>query len=89
MANKRTLKRCIKLISEELFTEAVAAALYGNEPNKDNTEALLFSIIRIQNDYISRVSHPEPGITARMYYKNLREKFNAEVGDIVDQINNL
>jgi len=89
MANKRTLKRCIKLISEELFTEAVAAALYGNEPNKDNTEALLFSIIRIQNDYISRVSHPEPGITARMYYKNLREKFNAEVGDIDDQINNL
>lgn len=89
MANKRTLKRCIKLVSEELFTEAVAATLYGNDPSKENTEALLFSIIRIQNDYISRVSHPEPGIAASLYYKDLREKFNAEVGDIVDQINNL
>ena len=89
MANKRTLKRCIKLISEELFTEAVAATLYGNEPNEDNTDALLCSIIRIQNNYISRISHPEPGITARVYYNDLREKFNAEVGDIVDQINNL
>ena len=89
MANKRTLKSCIKLITEELFAEAVAAALYGNEPNQDNTEALLFSIIKTQNDYISRISHPEPGIAANVYYKDLREKFYAEVGDIVDQINNL
>jgi len=89
MANKRSLKRCIKLISEELFAEAVAAALYGNEPNTENTKALLSSIVRLQDDYLSRVSHPEPGMAATKYFKNLREKFSAEVGEIVDQINNL
>jgi hypothetical protein len=89
MANKRTLKHAINLICEELFTEAVAASLYGNDQHQENAEALLFSIIRLQGDYISRVSHVEPGIKAKVYFNDLREKFNAEVGDIIDQINSL
>ena len=89
MANKRTLKKAINQICEELFTEAVAASLYGNEAHKDNTEALLVAVIKTQRNYISRVSHPEPGIEAKKYYKDLREKFAAQVSEIVDQINNL
>ena len=89
MANKRTLKQAINLISEELFVECVAASLYGNEKHPENTEALLQSIIKMQADFISRVSHPEPGMKAGVYYKNLRESFTKQVGEIVDQINNL
>ena len=89
MANKRTLKQAINLISEELFVECVAASLYGNEKHPENTEALLQSIIKMQSDFISRVSHPEPGMKAGVYYKNLRESFTKQVGEIVDQINNL
>lgn len=89
MANKRSLKHAIKLISEELFSEAIAASLYGNEPNKENTEALLFSIIKMQNDYVSRISHPEPGIPPLAYFRDLRAKFSAQVIEIVDQINSL
>ena len=89
MANKRTLKRAINLISEELFTEAIAASLYGNDQHKSNADALLFSIVKMQANFISRVSHPEPGMTSRSYYKDLREKFSAEVSDIADQINQL
>ncbi len=88
MANKRTLKRSINLICEDLFAECVAASLYGPDNDQDNHEALLFSIIRMHNDYISRISHPEPGIKASYYFKNLREKFSAEVEDILGQINN-
>lgn len=89
MANKRSLKHAINLISEELFAEAVAASLYGNELNNDNADAVLSSIIRLQTDYISRISHVEPGMKAKLYFKNLREKFSAEAEEIVDQINNL
>ena len=89
MANKRTLKRSINLICEELFAECVAASLYGPENNDENFEALLFSIIKMQDNYISRVSHPEPGMNAGKYFKDLREKFNAEVNDVINQINNL
>lgn len=89
MANKRSLKRAINLICEELFAEAVAASLYGNEPHKENADAVLFSIIRLQSDYLSRVSHAEPGLKAKVYFKDLREKFSAGADEIVDQINNL
>ena len=91
MANKRSLKRAINLISEELFAEAVAASLYGNEPHKDkgNAEAILSSIVRLQADYTSRISHVEPGMKAADYYKILRERFTNEVDELIDQINNL
>ena len=89
MANKRNLKKAINQICEDLFIEAVAASLYGNEANKGNTEALLVAVIKTQHNYISRVSHPEPGIRAKTYYKDLREKFTAQASEIADQINNM
>ena len=89
MANKRSLKRIINLICEDLFTECVAASLYGNELHKDNAEALLYSIVKMQSDFIRRVSHPEPGLAAKEYYKVLREKFSAQVSELVDQIASL
>ena len=89
MANKRTLKKSIHAICEELLAECVAASLYGNENHKDNEDALLWSIVHMQNNFICRVSHPEPGIPVRQYYKDLREKFTAQVGETIDQINTL
>ena len=56
---------------------------------EENYEALLFSIIKMQDHYISRISHPEPGMPAAKYYKDLKDKFNAEIDDIVNQINSL
>ena len=88
MANKRTLKRNINLICEDLFAECIAVFLYGTKTDEDNQEALLSSIVRLQNDYISRISHPEPGIKASLYYKDLKERFSAEVDDILGQVNN-
>lgn len=89
MANKRTLKKGIHAISEELFAECVAASLYGAQGHKDNAECLLLCIIRMQNNYLSRVSHPEPGMPARKYYRDLHEKFAEQVSEIVDQIHTL
>ena len=91
MANKRSLKHAIKFICEELFAEAVAASLYGNEPQKEksNAEDVLASIIRLEDDYTSRISHVEPGMKAKLYFKTLREKFSSEVDELVDQIYNL
>jgi len=89
MANKRSLKRAINLICGELLTEAVAASLYGNDKHKKGDDALLFSIMQMQRNYICRVSHPEPGMPAKSYFRDLREKFSAEVSEAVDNINNL
>lgn len=87
MANRRDLKKQINLICEELFADFVAASLYGNAPNRFEVETILHSIDKLQENYISRISHPEPGMPAKLYFKDLREKFNKEVCEIVDHIN--
>jgi len=89
MAKKRTLKRNINRICNDLFAESVAASLYGPENSIENHEALFFSIVKLHRHYISRVGHVEPGLSAKLYFKDLKEKFNAEVEDIINQINNL
>jgi hypothetical protein len=84
MVNKRTLKRSINLICDELFAECIAASLYGH--NRESAEALLFSIIKMRNDFISRVSHPEPGMPAKQYFHALKEEFVSQVSEIIDQL---
>jgi len=89
MANKRLLKHAINLVCDELFTEAVAASLYGNGNNEGNIEAVLYSIIQMREEFTARVQHPEPGMPQRLYYRDLRDKFTARASEIVDHINNL
>ena len=86
MASKRTLKKKINLICEELFAEGVALSLYGPEAQKDNGQAILFSIVKIHNNYISRISHPEPGMKKQEFYKDLREKFISRAQELADQL---
>lgn len=88
MANKRTLKQTINSICEELLVECIAASLYGNDGHEGNN-ALMYTIIRMQADFTSRISHPEPGMKPNLYYKTLREQFSVQVSDIIDQINSL
>ena len=89
MANKRELKRSISYICSDLFAETVAASLYDKKASKENLEALLASILIIHDDFIRRVSHPEPGLAPKAYYKAIIEDFNKQVSEIIDHIQNL
>lgn len=89
MANKRELKKRINYICSDLFAECIAASLYGIPADKQTLDALLYSIIKIHSNYIARISHPEPGMKAGAYYKDLTENFSKQINEIVDQIGNL
>ena len=89
MANKRTLTRNITNICSALFAECVALSLYENSVDKRNIETLITSVVRLQSDYVCRVSHIEPGMKAKKYFKVLINHFNEELEAIVDQLNNI
>lgn len=89
MANRRKLKREISQLSSCLFAECFAMSLYGGKADKKDVENLLASILRINNDFTCRVSHPEPGMPAKKYFQVLINDFNKQVDEIVDHINNL
>ena len=89
MSNKRDLKRTINYICGDLFTEGIAASLYGENRDNDNTEAILTAILVMHSNYIRRVSHVQPGMPAKVYFKDLKDKFSKEGNEIIDQLNNL
>lgn len=89
MAKRRELKRSINYICGDLLAEAVAASLYNNKGSEAAAENLFAAIIIMRNDFVSRVSHVEPGMTPRKYFKALVEDFNAQASDIIDKISNL
>ena len=86
MMNKRSLKKAINAVSDQLFANAVAVSLYGSNRNAENDEALINSIITMREDFVSRISHPEPGMKKQAYYKDLRDKFISQAQEIADQI---
>lgn len=86
MSNKRNLKKAIHGICTELFTECASATLYSDKEKQENGEALLTSIVATHNNFICRVSHPEPGMPQKAYYKTLVRDFNKEATEFIDQI---
>jgi len=89
MASKRDLKRNINYICSDLFAECMAASLYGDNVKNEDVNALLMSIIILKNDFVSRISHPEPGMKTKKYFKALINDFNKQASELIDQISNL
>lgn len=89
MANKRNLKTVIKVVSDALLAEAVALHHYGPKVSDENINALIRSILTLRKDYVARVSHPEPGMTAKHYYNSLVQTFDKEAQALLDQLSNV
>ena len=85
MANRRLLKKNINYITGELFADCLAHKCFvsGNDPQQ--CDAILTRILQLQDEYISRISHTEPGNT-REFYKKLQNDFNSQVQDILQQL---
>ena len=86
MSNKRNLKKSINKNCTVLFADCVAESLYGEQKRTDKEiDTILSSILLFHADYISRISHPEPGMKQKDYFKQLIEDFNKQVGELIDQ----
>ena len=86
---RRELKLVVNYVCDELFAECVAASIYNGNPDPNNVEALLVGIAEMRSDYISRISHPEPGMPPKKYFDDLKNSFNERVSEIIDHINNM
>ena len=89
MSNKRELKRTINNVFDILVSECIATSLYDGKHHGENLNAMISSIFTMRNDLVSRISHPEPGMKKKEYYKVLISDFHKDVNEIFDQISNL
>ena len=88
MASRRELKKNVNYIAGELFMECLVNSLYVPGTDKAKADELMGKILSMQDEFISRISHTEPG-NVKGFYKKFREDFNKEVDAIIDAIGNL
>ena len=88
MANRKDLKKAINYIAGELITECIICSLNLSEEGKQKADKVMTDILNMQNEFISRISHTEPG-NVKGFYKKLREDFSTQVDGIVTAIGQL
>ncbi|AVM53398.1 hypothetical protein JN06_00863 [Bacteroides zoogleoformans] len=88
MASRRNLKKSINNIAGELFAECLVYALHTRNADKKKTDDLMAEILNMQDEFISRISHTEPGNT-KAFYQKLHTDFNAKVNEIIDAMGKL
>ena len=85
---RKDLKKHINYLCGELLAECIAAAQFGKKDNKQDIENVMLGIVKMQNDWISRLSYVEPGST-KLFFKKLKEDMQRRTDEIVEQIQNL
>jgi len=87
MASRKDLKKVVRSITSELF---IVAYCKGKELGKaDQTAEVLKDIIDVEEDFIARISHTEPGQKAKAYYAVFKKDFDERVSGIIDKIEQL
>ena len=66
MASRKNLKKVITFVVDELATEAFLLS-YDAQGDTEAWVALFNKIFSLNNEYIARVSHAEPGMPAKKH----------------------
>ena len=85
MAKRRELKKNVNYIAGELFSECLINSMFVPGTDKAKADELMAEILKMQDEFISRISHTEPG-NVKGCYKKFRVDFNAKVNEIIDAI---
>ena len=56
--------------------------------NQKEAEKLIVDLLRIDNEFITRISHTEPG-NAKQYYRTLVKDFQKEISKVIDKLTKL
>jgi hypothetical protein len=88
MASRRQLKRDISYVIGDIFTECLIYKELVPGTSQKEAEKLIVDLLRIDNEYITRISHTEPG-KAKEYYRALIKDFQTEINKVIDKLTKL
>lgn len=80
---KRRLKKTINYIMQDLTVAALANELNGQDAEK--ARELQIKILKANAEYISRLSHVEPGST-KAFYKKLHDDLDKDINSILEDL---
>ena len=85
MASRRHLKRDINYVIGDSFTECLVYKELVPGTDKDEAEKVIVELLKIDNEFTTRISHTEPG-NAKQYYRTLVKDFQASISSVIDQL---
>ena len=85
MASRRHLKRDISYVIGDIFTECLVYKELVPGTDQDEADKIIADLLRIDNDFIARISHTEPG-NSKQYYRQLTKDFQASMSDVIDRL---
>ena len=75
MASRRELKKNVNYIAGELFTECLINSMFIPGTDKVKADELMAEVLKMQDEFVTRISHTEPG-NVKGFYKKFRADFN-------------
>ena len=78
MASRRELKKNVNYIAGELFTECLINSMFIPGTDKDKADELMSEVLKMQDEFVTRISHTEPG-NVKVFYKKFRADFTVPV----------
>ncbi len=88
MASRRNLKKDISYIIGDIFTECLIYKELVPGTDQEAADSLLVDLLRIDNEFITRISHTEPG-NAKKYYGALVKDFQDSISEILNKLTKL
>ncbi|NCC09728.1 MAG: hypothetical protein EOM31_04350 [Bacteroidia bacterium] len=88
MANRRDLKKNVNYIAGELFQECLVQSMFIPGIDKTKLDELMSSVLVMQDEFISRINHTEPG-NVKKFYKKFYIDFDQKVNEIIEAIEKL
>ncbi len=86
MTSRRKLKKNVRGVFDCLITEFLyLAARNSVQTDTDTLRALIEKIMKANNEYISRISHTEPG-NVKGFYKKFHSDIKVSVDEISDEL---
>ena len=67
MASRRELKKNVNYIAGELFTECLINSMFIPGTDKAKADELMAEVLRMQDEFVSRMGDTEPGIVKGVY----------------------
>lgn len=85
MASRRHLKRDINYVIGDIFTECIIYKELVPGTDKAKADDIMVRLLQVDNEFITRISHTEPG-NAKEYYRQLVKEFNEAIALIIDSL---
>ncbi|MCQ2084211.1 MAG: hypothetical protein MJY58_06950 [Bacteroidaceae bacterium] len=88
MASRRNLKKDVSYIIGDLFTECLVYKELVPGTDKAAADDLMMDLLEMDTEFITRISHTQPG-EAKQYYRTYLKDFNEAVSNVAAKLNSL